>query len=197
MPSPTTPSTTFLPSPPSQLAPPTGEKWSCRVHPKSIRPLRGGSSSLVALVPAAMELLSRAPVLSCGAKRGSAGSSSSSPMGPLMGALGRWIYRAVKPPPPPRICGAPGGPPVTAPRVTLRDGRHLAYAESGVRKEDARFKVVFSHGFSGSRLDTLRASPVSCRPPRFSGALFVGLQCYPRSRFRFYLLLDGVRMTSL
>ena len=104
-----------------------------------------------------MELLCKAPVLSCGAKRGAAGS----PMGPLAGALGRWIYGAVNPPPPPRICGTPGGPPVTAPRVRLSDGRHLAYAESGARKEDARYMVVFSHGFTGSRLDTIRASPVS------------------------------------
>ena len=106
-----------------------------------------------------MELLWRAPVLSCGAKRSSA--SAGSPMGPLVGALGRWIYRSVNPPPPPRICGTPGGPPVTAPRVRLSDGRHLAYAESGARKEDARYMVVFSHGFTGSRLDTIRASPVS------------------------------------
>lgn len=75
----------------------------------------------------------------------------------VAGALGRWV----PPPPPPRVCGAPGGPPVTAPRVRLLDGRHLAYAESGARKEDARFKVVFSHGFTGSRLDTVRAAPVS------------------------------------
>jgi len=112
-----------------------------------------------------MELLLKAPVLSCGAKRGGAGAGS--PMGPLMGALGRWVYRAVKPPPPPRICGTPGGPPVTAPRVRLSDGRHLAYAESGVSKEEARYKVVFSHGFTGSRHDTIRPSPVSCSsPPR-------------------------------
>ncbi|CAM0870448.1 unnamed protein product [Alopecurus aequalis] len=84
-----------------------------------------------------MELLCKAPVLSCGAKRGGAG-----PAGSPMGALGRWIYGAVKPPPPPRICGTPGGPPVTAPRVRLSDGRHLAYAESGARKEDARYKEV-------------------------------------------------------
>jgi hypothetical protein len=101
-----------------------------------------------------MELLCRAPVLSCGAKRGAA---AGSPMGPLVGAVGRWIHRAVKPPPPPRICG----PPVTAQRVRLSDGRHLAYAESGVRKEEARYKVVFSHGFTGSRHDTIRPSPVS------------------------------------
>lgn len=125
-----------------------------------------------------MELLSKAPILSCGGKRG--GEGEGSPMGPLVGALGSWIYRAVKAPPSPRICGAPGGPPVTAPRVRLRDGRHLAYAESGVRKEDARYKVVFSHGFTGSRLDTLCASPVS---PRFSG---VSLQLFATFGFPFF-----------
>ncbi|KAE8789609.1 hypothetical protein D1007_36260 [Hordeum vulgare] len=81
-------------------------------------------------------------------------------MGPLAGQLGEWLLRAVQPPPP-TPCGSPGGPPVTAPRVRMRDGRHLAYEESGVPKETARFKVVFSHGFTGSRLDSLRASPVS------------------------------------
>jgi hypothetical protein len=100
----------------------------------------------------AMELLAKAPELSCAAKRG-----PDAPVGPLVGALASWIHWAV---PPPRVCGTPGGPPVTAPRVRLRDGRHLAYAESGVRKEDARFKVVLSHGFTGSRLDSLRAAPV-------------------------------------
>jgi len=100
-----------------------------------------------------MELLAKAPVLGCAGKR-----QTGLPMGSVVGALGRWIRQAV---PPPRACGTPGGPPVTAPRVRLRDGRHLAYAESGVRKEDARFKVVISHGFTGSRLDTVRAAPVS------------------------------------
>lgn len=80
-------------------------------------------------------------------------------MGTLVGQLGELLSRAVMPPPP-RVCGAPGGPPVTAPRVRLSDGRHLAYEESGVPKEAARYKIVFSHGFTGSRLDSLRASPV-------------------------------------
>ncbi|CAN6285956.1 unnamed protein product [Urochloa humidicola] len=101
-----------------------------------------------------MELLAKAPVLGCAGKR-----QPGLPAGSVVGALGRWIRGVVPPPPPPRVCGTPGGPPVTAPRVRLRDGRHLAYAESGVRKEDARFKVVISHGFTGSRLDTLRAAP--------------------------------------
>jgi hypothetical protein len=49
---------------------------------------------------------------------------------------------------------------VTAPRVRMRDGRYLAYAESGVSKDRARFKVVYSHGFSGGRMDSPRASQV-------------------------------------
>jgi hypothetical protein len=49
---------------------------------------------------------------------------------------------------------------VTAPRLRLRDGRHLAYCESGVPRDQARFKVVFSHGFTGSREDSVRASQV-------------------------------------
>lgn len=117
-----------------------------------------------AAAAAAMELLARAPVLGCAGKR-----QPGAPVGAVVaGALGRWIRGAVPPPPAARVCGTPGGPPVTAPRVRLRDGRHLAYAESGVRKEDARFKVVISHGFTGSRLDTVRAAPVSISPASLS-----------------------------
>ncbi|KQJ97500.1 uncharacterized protein LOC100844686 [Brachypodium distachyon] len=71
-----------------------------------------------------------------------------------------WFASAVRPPPP-TPCGSPGGPPVTAPRVRTRDGRFLAYAESGVSLAAARFKVVYSHGFSGSRADSPRASPAT------------------------------------
>lgn len=70
-----------------------------------------------------------------------------------------WSVNAARPPPP-TPCGAEGGPPVTAARVRVRDGRFLAYAESGVRREAARFKVVYSHGFSGGRMDSPRASQV-------------------------------------
>ncbi|KAG0458909.1 hypothetical protein HPP92_022037 [Vanilla planifolia] len=72
--------------------------------------------------------------------------------------IGSWFYAAIQPPPT-RPCGSVGGPPVTAPRIRLRDGRHLAYAETGVPKETARFKLIFCHGFSSSRLDGIRASP--------------------------------------
>uniref|UniRef100_A0A803MZ99 AB hydrolase-1 domain-containing protein n=1 Tax=Chenopodium quinoa TaxID=63459 RepID=A0A803MZ99_CHEQI len=54
-------------------------------------------------------------------------------------------------PPSPRICGLLGGPSITAPRVKLRDGRYLAYKETGVPKENAKFKIIFVHGFGGSR----------------------------------------------
>ncbi|KAL6641327.1 hypothetical protein ACP70R_019508 [Stipagrostis hirtigluma subsp. patula] len=78
----------------------------------------------------------------------------------LGSSVASWLYRRalVLAPPAPRVCGAEGGPPVTAPRVRLRDGRHLAYCETGVAREEARVRVVFSHGFTGSRLDSLRAS---------------------------------------
>jgi hypothetical protein len=66
-----------------------------------------------------------------------------------------WFVNAVRPPPP-TPCGTPGAPP----RVRTRDGRYLAYAESGVSRDKARFKVVYSHGFSGNRMDSPRASQV-------------------------------------
>lgn len=56
-------------------------------------------------------------------------------------------------PPPPNICGSPGGPPITATRIKLRDGRHLAYEQHGVPKEIAKYKLVFFHGFSSGRHD--------------------------------------------
>ncbi|CAN1725969.1 hypothetical protein LINPERHAP1_LOCUS300, partial [Linum perenne] len=49
-----------------------------------------------------------------------------------------------------------GGPPITATRNKLRDGRHLAYKEhGGVPKETAKFKVIFIQGFTSSRLDPM------------------------------------------
>lgn len=71
-----------------------------------------------------------------------------------------WLYRRAAAPAR-AYCGAERGPPpVTAARVRLRDCRHLAYHESGVAREAARVRVVFSHGFTGSRLDGLGASQV-------------------------------------
>ncbi|XP_022893140.1 uncharacterized protein LOC111407729 isoform X1 [Olea europaea var. sylvestris] len=69
----------------------------------------------------------------------------------LIGFLA-WARQAFWPPPP-RICGSLGGPPVTAPRVKLRDGRYLAYKEHGVPKETAKYKIVMVHGYTGSRHD--------------------------------------------
>lgn len=66
-----------------------------------------------------------------------------------IGLLG-WAYQALKPPPP-KICGSPGGPPVRSPRIKLSDGRHLAYKESGVPKEDAKYKIIVIHGFNSSK----------------------------------------------
>ncbi|KAA8549860.1 hypothetical protein F0562_001544 [Nyssa sinensis] len=66
-----------------------------------------------------------------------------------VGILG-WVYLATKPPPP-KICGSPGGPPVTSPRITLSDGRHLSYKETGVSKEEAKHKIIVIHGFNSSK----------------------------------------------
>ncbi|KAL5545869.1 hypothetical protein UlMin_005556 [Ulmus minor] len=63
-------------------------------------------------------------------------------------------YQAIQPPPS-KICGSPDGPPVTAQRIKLKDGRHLAYREDGVPKDTAKNKFVFVHGFDCCRLDTL------------------------------------------
>ncbi|KAJ9159790.1 hypothetical protein P3X46_025264 [Hevea brasiliensis] len=67
----------------------------------------------------------------------------------LIGFLA-WAYQAAYPPPP-KLCGSLGGPPITAPRIKLRDGRHLAYKEHGVSRETAKYKIIFVHGFSSSK----------------------------------------------
>ncbi|XP_051120244.1 uncharacterized protein LOC127244015 [Andrographis paniculata] len=61
-----------------------------------------------------------------------------------------YVYLSIQPPPP-KICGTPGGPPVTSPRVKLEDGRHLAYKERGVAKEDAEHKIIVAHGLGDSK----------------------------------------------
>ncbi|KAF8380298.1 hypothetical protein HHK36_027780 [Tetracentron sinense] len=68
-----------------------------------------------------------------------------------------WFYILIQPPKP-DICGTPGGPPITAKRIRLRDGRSLSYFETGVSKDIAKFKIVLAHGFTGSRMDTLRTT---------------------------------------
>ncbi|XP_020202709.1 uncharacterized protein LOC109788401 [Cajanus cajan] len=79
-------------------------------------------------------------------------------------------YQAINPPPP-RTCGSPGGPPITAPRIKLRDGRHLAYKEHGVPREVAKKKIVFLHGFGSSRHDAV----IVTNPPQ---GLLVELGAY-------------------
>ncbi|KAK9279590.1 hypothetical protein L1049_013269 [Liquidambar formosana] len=69
-----------------------------------------------------------------------------------VGFLG-WAYQAIKPPPP-KI----GGPPVTSPRVRLSDGRHLAYRETGVSREEAKYKIIVNHGYGSSKDFILPAS---------------------------------------
>lgn len=69
----------------------------------------------------------------------------------LIGLLA-WLYNDnAFCPPPPLICGSLHGPPVTAPRIKLRDGRHLAYKEHGVPNDIARYKIILVHGFLSSR----------------------------------------------
>ncbi|GFQ06054.1 hypothetical protein PHJA_002749400 [Phtheirospermum japonicum] len=72
----------------------------------------------------------------------------------LVGFVGffAWAYQATRPPPP-KTCGSTNGPPVTASRIQLKDGRYLAYVEHGVPKDIAKHKIVFVHGFSSCRHD--------------------------------------------
>lgn len=73
----------------------------------------------------------------------------------LVGFLA-WGYQAIKPPPS-KICGSPDGPPVTASRIKLKDGRHMAYNEYGVSKDIAKYKIVYIHGFDSCRYDAVSA----------------------------------------
>ncbi|KAF5447504.1 hypothetical protein F2P56_033055 [Juglans regia] len=61
-----------------------------------------------------------------------------------------YVYKSTKPPPP-KICGTPNGPPITSPRIRLSDGRHLAYRERGVPKQNAKYKVIVVHGYDSSK----------------------------------------------
>lgn len=72
------------------------------------------------------------------------------------------LYRQLQAPPP-KIPGTPGGPPVTSRRIKLEDGRHLAYHESGVPREEAKHRIVFMHGFDSCRYDVLQVSPELAR----------------------------------
>lgn len=59
--------------------------------------------------------------------------------------------QAILRPPPPKLCGSPGGPPLTSPRIKLRDGRYLAYREDGVQKDKARYKIITVHAFDSTK----------------------------------------------
>ncbi|XP_038890210.1 uncharacterized protein LOC120079849 [Benincasa hispida] len=67
-----------------------------------------------------------------------------------LGFIG-WIYQTLIKPPPPRICGLANGPPLTSPRIKLNDGRHLAYRELGVSKEEAQYKIILCHGLDSCK----------------------------------------------
>jgi hypothetical protein len=82
---------------------------------------------------------------------------------PLLVLLAGLIFEPIKPPPP-MICGAANGPPVTSTRVKLNDGRRVAYVEYGVPKEKARNKIIFIHGFDSCRYDALKVSQVFLCP---------------------------------
>ncbi|KAL6327122.1 hypothetical protein AAG906_014940 [Vitis piasezkii] len=79
----------------------------------------------------------------------------------LIGLLS-WGYQAARPPPP-KICGSPGGPAITAHRIKLRDGRHLAYKEHGVSKQVAKYKIIFFHGFGSTRHEAIIGTHMSPR----------------------------------
>ncbi|PON70683.1 Alpha/beta hydrolase fold [Trema orientale] len=85
-----------------------------------------------------------------------------------------WAYQATHPPPP-KVCGTPGGPPITAPRIKLRDGRHLAYKEYGVPKEEAKHKIIYVHGFASCRHDTMIATTLSPEAIEELGVYVVGI----------------------
>ncbi|CAI0549938.1 unnamed protein product [Linum tenue] len=90
----------------------------------------------------------------------------------LIGLLAWALNKSLRAPPP-MICGTPGGPPVTATRMKLRDGRHLAYQENGVPKEEAKHKIVFVHGFTSNRLDPMIVTNLSPEAVRELGVYVV------------------------
>lgn len=62
-----------------------------------------------------------------------------------------WAFQAILRPPPPKLCGSAGGPPVTSPRIKLRDGRYLAYREDGVQRDKAKYKIITVHAFDSTK----------------------------------------------
>jgi len=71
-----------------------------------------------------------------------------------------WAYQVTQAPPP-KVCGSPDGPTITAPRIKLRDGRHLAYKEHGVSKDVAKYKIIYVHGINTCRHDAVVANTLS------------------------------------
>ncbi|KAM0045884.1 putative dihydrolipoyllysine-residue acetyltransferase [Helianthus debilis subsp. tardiflorus] len=68
----------------------------------------------------------------------------------FLSALSSWVYQTAVPPPP-RKLGSPDGPPITSPRIKLRDGRHISYIESGVPKDVAKSRIIYMHCFGCSK----------------------------------------------
>jgi hypothetical protein len=60
-------------------------------------------------------------------------------------------FQAILRAPPPKLCGSAGGPPVTSPRIKLRDGRYLAYREDGVQRDKAKYKIITVHAFDSTK----------------------------------------------
>nr|KJB62161.1 hypothetical protein B456_009G403700 [Gossypium raimondii] len=75
----------------------------------------------------------------------------------LFAGILAWAYQAIQPPIP-KTCGSPDGPPVTASRIKLKDGRYLAYKEHGVPRDAAKYKIVYVHGFDSCRHDAVVAN---------------------------------------
>jgi hypothetical protein len=71
-----------------------------------------------------------------------------------------WAFQAILQPPHTKLCGSPGGPPLTSPRIKLRDGRYLAYREDGVQKDKARYKIITVHAFDSTKDIPLPVSKV-------------------------------------
>lgn len=91
-------------------------------------------------------------------------------------------YQAIQPPPP-KICGSPNGPSITAPRIKLRDGRHLAYKEHGVPRDEANHKIVVVHGSDSCRHDNAFAALLS-------PVLLLMISCYKLTNCCSYLTIS-------
>ncbi|KAF3511434.1 hypothetical protein F2Q69_00005585 [Brassica cretica] len=70
----------------------------------------------------------------------------------IVGSLA-WFYKAIQPPPTGTV-GSTGGASVTSPRIKLRDRRHLAYKEFGFPRDEAKFNIIYIHGFDSCMLDS-------------------------------------------